>query len=122
MTGHDLKKTRDALGLNDDGFSRLVGASAVVLGVEERRGGGIVGHPGRTKLSALSYDLLTRLWSQVSFLDFEPVACKALGVHLAKGMTDHGAGYAAWLILNDECLRTRALEIESVQEFEGRTS
>lgn len=106
MTGDDVKKLFDDLGLNPIGASRLVG-------IELKHFHSLVGYRNlpfgpEVPVPPLPMEILVELWKRVettydTSTDKGRAGARAYGVILAKAMHTHGPLYTAWLIADDRC-------------------
>ena len=102
MTGRDVKRTREALGLTRESLAAITGAYA--FEIEELEGGALT----PLGVSPLAWDILGQLWRWVESHTQEQA--EQHGAYLTTQVHTHGAGYAAWLVLSEKSLRTYRAE------------
>lgn len=109
MNRGDIRNVQDALGLTAKALDTIAGLSA-------RR----EVDPSESTLiiPQLGWDVLTELWRYTN--EHMPDESRAYGIELAKALCIHGAGYAAWLVMNGRCSQMWRMEQSAEDGGAGR--
>jgi len=119
MTGNDVKKLFDDLGLNSVGARHLVGLSKKEFCHVTEAGDESI--DVCSNIPTLQREVLGELWSIVSSTYDTSTkdgseGCLSYGKILAMEMFSYGPSYAVWLILNDRCSRIKEEALLAIEE------